>query len=382
VRNILRFPNQFQPPARVIKLEQNYRSTEPILKACNGVIGLAEKGFSKTLWSSRRSNLKPAIVSVADERAQASWVAKRILKAREEGIPLKSQAVLFRTSQDSAQLEIELARRNIPFKKFGGLKFLEAAHVKDVISILKWAENPRDHMAGFRSLQLLPGIGPRHAKDILEELDGRHTRKTMRRVSKPTSAAEGWANLVELLCKEMACEEPWPVSMRLALNWYAPYFQDKYDDHRSRQADLDQLEQIASTFNACERFLTEISLDPPDTSQRGSPKAQEEDYTVLSTIHSAKGREWKIVRILSVVDGCIPSSRSRTSDDIEEERRLLYVAMSRAKDHLDLLVPQQLFRRYQPDGSGQHHVLLKRTSFIPPSIIGLFERKVRKPCTK
>ena len=372
VRNILRFPKQFRTKARIIKLEQNYRSTQPILAACNGVIGLAKAGFSKTLWSKRRSTVKPAIISVADERAQASWVAEQILKAREEGVPLKSQAVLFRVSYHSAQLEIELARRKIPFKKFGGLKFLEAAHVKDVISILRWRENPRYRLAGFRVLQLLPGIGPRHATSILDELKGVHDQKAMRRVSLPNGAAEAWVTFIRMVRETTDSGARWPGSMRPVLDWYAPYFQNKYDDHSTRQGDLDQLEQIASGFKTCERFLTDISLDPPDTTESGIRAAQEEDYTVLSTIHSAKGREWKMVRILSVVDGCIPLSRS---EDIEEERRLLYVAMSRAVDQLDLIVPQQLFHQYQPNGPGQHHVALKLTRFIPSSIINLFERK-------
>jgi len=381
VANIRRFPKQFGTPARIIKLEQNYRSTQPILKACNGVLGLAEGGFSKELWSNWRSKVKPAIISVTDERGQARLVAQQILKAREEGIPLKSQAVLFRASHHSAQLEIELARRNIPFKKFGGLKFLEAAHVKDIISILRWRENPADHLAGFRVLQLLPGVGPRHATNILDELGGLHNQKAMRRVYLPTSAAEGWASLAGMLWSTRAHKHAWPPSIRLVLDWYAPYFQNRYDDLTSRQADLDQLEQIAGSFNTCQRFLTDISLDPPDTSEGGSQEAQAEDYTVLSTIHSAKGREWKMVRVLSVVDGCIPSSRAVTSDAIEEERRLLYVAMTRAKSQLDLFVPHQLFHQYQLNGPGQHHVLLKLTRFIPSSIIRSFERKDRKPKT-
>jgi DNA helicase II / ATP-dependent DNA helicase PcrA len=382
VRNIRRFPKQFGTGARIIKLEQNYRATQPILKACNGVIGLAEGGFPKDLWSNCPSNIKPAIISVTDERAQASLVAQQILKAREEGIPLKSQAVLFRTSQHSAQLEIELARRKIPFKKFGGLKLLEAAHVRDVISVLRWRENPADHIAGFRVLQLLPGVGPRRAMNILDELGGLYSQKAMRGVNLPTSAAEGWVSLARMHRRATESKHAWPASIRLVLDWYAPYFQNKYDDLTSRQVDLEQLEQIAGSFNTCQRFLTDISLGPPDPSEGGSQEAQAEEYAVLSTIHSAKGREWRMVRILSVVDGCIPSSRAVTSDAIEEERRLLYVAMTRAKSQLDLFVPRQLFHQYQPNGPGQHHVLLKLTRFIPSSIIGLFDRKVHQPSNR
>ena len=162
VRNILDFPDKFQPRARIVTLEQNYRSTQPILYACNLVIGFAKERFTKNLFSERRSQQKPYLTTVADEAAQARYVAQRILKAREAGVPLKQQAVLFRASHHSAQLEIELARRNIPFVKYGGLKFLEAAHVKDVVSVLRWCENPRDRVAGFRVLQLLAGHRAEH----------------------------------------------------------------------------------------------------------------------------------------------------------------------------------------------------------------------------
>ena len=184
VRNILDFPNQFSPPAKMITLEQNYRSTQPILDAANAVIGFAKERFTKNLFSDRTGKTKPGLTIVADEAAQARYVAGQILKAREEGIPLKAQAVLFRASHQSAQLELELARRDIPFVKFGGLKFLEAAHVKDVISVLRWVENPIDRIAGFRVLQLLAGIGPTTASKILDRLDGRSVCRTCRASSR------------------------------------------------------------------------------------------------------------------------------------------------------------------------------------------------------
>ena len=163
VRNILDFPDQFKAGARIVKLEENYRSTQPILHAANRVMEFSKEGYIKKLWSNRRSKQKPFLTSVIDEAAQAQFVAQEILAAREEGVPFKSQAVLFRASRHSAQLEIELARRNIPFVKYGGIKFVEAAHIKDVLSVLRWCENPRDRVAGFRLLQLLPGIGSRTA---------------------------------------------------------------------------------------------------------------------------------------------------------------------------------------------------------------------------
>src|ERR1700751_2796343 len=172
VRNIFDFPQLFTPPAHIITLDRNYRSTQPILTAANAVIDLAAERYQKNLRSDRPSAERPQLISVRDETDQARYVAERILEHREAAVPLKQQAVLFRASHHSAPLEIELTRRNIPFVKFGGLKFLEAAHVKDVLAYLRWAENLRDRMAGFRVTQLLPGVGPAPAARVLERLAG------------------------------------------------------------------------------------------------------------------------------------------------------------------------------------------------------------------
>ena len=190
IRNILRFAKQFRPKARIIKLEQNYRSTQPILKACNAVIALSQEGYAKTLWSDRHSKIKPALVQVADERAQASMIAQQILNARNQGVALKDQAVLFRDARHSAQLELELTRRRVPFRKFGGLKFLEATHIKDTISVLRWSENPRDRLAGVRVLQLLPGIGSSRATKMLDQLDGSLGEKDLSRIAVPPTAVK------------------------------------------------------------------------------------------------------------------------------------------------------------------------------------------------
>ena len=212
VRNILDFPDQFEPRARVITLEQNYRSTQPILDACNSVIGFAKERFTKNLRSDRKSKQRPFLTTVADETAQARYVAQQILDAREAGVPLKSQAVLFRASHHSAQLEIELSRRNIPFVKYGGLKFLEAAHVKDVISVFRWCENPTDRVAGFRVLKLLPGIGPTTAGKVQDQVEEQPKRPdVLTSIEVPKSAAEDWppfANLVGRMRKaksDVAC---------------------------------------------------------------------------------------------------------------------------------------------------------------------------------
>lgn len=375
VRNILDFPNQFEPPARIITLEQNYRSTQPILDACNSVIGFAKERFTKNLLSERKSKQKPLLTTVADEPAQARYVGQQILHAREAGVPLKSQAVLFRTSHHSAQLEIELARRNIPFVKYGGLKFLEAAHVKDVISVLRWCENPSDRVAGFRILKLLPGVGPTTAARIQDQVEARPGKSdVLASIEVPKAAADDWRGFASLVARMRKGKSGWPAEFQLVRQWYEPHLHRMYDDGHLRAADIAQLEQIAAGYGSRERFLTELTLDPPDaTSGRANAALLDEDYTVLSTIHSAKGREWRIVRILNVVDGCIPSDMAtRTLEEIEEERRLLYVAMTRAKDELDLVVPHR-FYIHQQARFGDSHVYASVSRFIPSSIRNSFD---------
>jgi ATP-dependent DNA helicase UvrD/PcrA len=375
VRNILDFPGHFAPRAEVVTLEQNYRSTQPILAAANAVIGLAEERFTKNLWSERKSAERPKIVGVRDETDQARYVVERILQSREAGLALKSQAVLFRASHHSGPLEVELTRRNIPFVKFGGLKFLEAAHIKDMLALLRFTENPRDRVAGFRVIQLLPGIGPAIAAktldrvaaiaDPVEALDG---------MKPPAAAAEQWPLFVETVRLLRSGAAGWPAELDLARRWYEPHLDRIHEDASLRQADLHQLVQIAATYPSRERFLTELTLDPPEaTSDRAGAPLLDEDYLILSTIHSAKGQEWKAVHILNAVDGCLPSDLATgTSAEIEEERRLLYVAMTRARDHLDIIVPQRFFVHGQRS-NGDRHLYASRTRFIPSGLLEHFE---------
>ena len=223
VRNILDFPKHFRPAADVVTLEQNYRSTQPILDACNRVIRFAKERYTKNLRSDRRSKQKPFLTTVGDEAAQARFVAQQILDSREAGVPLKNQAVLFRASHHSAQLEIELTRRNIPFVKYGGLKFLEAAHVKDVLSILRWCENPRDRVAGFRAVQLLPGIGPSTAAKILDQVEANpHTCEVLYDIKVPKAAAEDWPAFAKLVEQMRQGKTTWPVEFELIQEWYPP----------------------------------------------------------------------------------------------------------------------------------------------------------------
>jgi DNA helicase-2/ATP-dependent DNA helicase PcrA len=374
VRNILDFPAQFSPAAQIITLDRNYRSTQTILAAANGVIGLAKERFTKNLWTERASGSRPQLVSVRDETDQARCIVERILENRESGTILKQQAVLFRTSHHSGPLEVELTRRNIPFVKFGGLKFLDAAHIKDMLALLRFVENPRDRVTGFRLMHLLPGVGPASAQRVLDHMaDAADPIAALVGAPKPPRCGEEWPAFCAAVAQLRHSD--WPVDLERARLWYEPHLDRIHEDADTRRADLIQLEQIAAGYPSRERFLTELTLDPPDaTSDQAGVPLKDEDYLILSTIHSAKGQEWKSVFVLNVVDGCMPSDLGAgTSAEIEEERRLLYVAMTRAKDDLHLMVPQRFFTHGQ-NAQGDRHVYASRTRFIPENLLGLFER--------
>jgi len=376
VRNILDFPAKFSPPAEIITLERNYRSTAPILAAANGVIGLAAERFTKNLWTNRDSATRPQLVSVRDDADQAGYIVERVLENRERGSTLKQQAVLFRASHHCGPLEVELTRRNIPFVKYGGLKFLDAAHIRDILALLRFAENPRDGIAGFRLLQLIPGIGPVSVQRVLDHMMGAvDPIRALLDTPSPTRAADDWGRFAETVLSLRAGRSGWPAELACARLWYEPHLERLHDDAITRRADLIQLEQIANGYPSRERFLTELTLDPPEaTSDQSGAPLLDEDYLILSTIHSAKGQEWRSVFVLNVVDGCIPSDLGAgTTAEIEEERRLLYVAMTRARDDLHLMVPQRFFTQGQ-SAQGDRHVYASRTRFIPDELLGLFER--------
>jgi DNA helicase-2/ATP-dependent DNA helicase PcrA len=282
---------------------------------------------------------------------------------------------LFRTSSHSGPLEVELTRRNIPFVKFGGLKFLDAAHVKDVLALLKFVENPRDRVAGFRVLHLLPGIGPASAQRILDQTTGAADPiSALAGLPVPPRAGDDWTSFVRALTNLRYSE--WPADIERSRLWYEPHLERIHENAEVRLADLLQLEQIATGYPSRQRFLTELTLDPPDaTSDRAGPPLRDEDYLILSTIHSAKGQEWKSVYTLNVVDGCMPSDLGAgTTAELEEERRLLYVAMTRAKDNLHLIVPQRFFVHGQ-HARGDRHVYASRSRFIPDPLLQLLERQ-------
>ncbi len=376
VQNILGFPAQFSPSAEVLTLDRNYRSTQSILAASNAVISEAKERYTKDLWTERLSQQKPLLVSVQDAVEQAKYVAEKILEFREAGDSLKKQAVLFRASHHSAVLELELTRHGIPFVKFGGLKFLDAKHVKDMLGILKFAENPKDRIAAFRTLQLLPGIGPKVAGKIFDFIADYGTPiQRLADYRPPAAAAEQWTSLLALL-NHLVISGRWPADIEAVRHWYTPILQNEFDDAAPRIADLVQLADIACGYPFRSKFLSELALDPPDaTSDEAGDPLKDEDYLCLSTVHSAKGKEWKSVFLLNVMDGCFPIDLGAgTSAEIEEERRLLYVAMTRAKDNLALMLPQRWYTSGQ-QAYGDRHLYAARTRFITDTMLAHFEQR-------
>ena len=381
IENILGFPAAYEPPARVITLEQNYRSVQPVLDAANEVITRGRRQYRKRLFSTRASAQRPLYVTVPDDGAQADYVVGEVLAARETGARLMDQAVLFRSSHHSDRLELELTRRNIPFVKYGGLKFLEATHVKDFLAILRWAENPRDQIAAFRVTQLLPGVGPATAQRAFRQLAAAgFALGSLASFRPPPAAAGEWAGLAALMADLAPGREDWPSQLPAVRRWYQPLLELAFDNWQVRAGDLDALEQIAAGYLTRERFLTELILDPPQASgDLAGPPLLDEDFLILSTVHSAKGQEWRSVYVLNVADGNFPSEFSTGHPDlVEEERRLLYVAMTRARDHLHLIAPLKYYTPHQRPG-GDGHVYGARSRFLPDAVLERFERRHHAP---
>lgn len=367
VENILGFERRFG--ARVVTLEANYRSTQPVLDAANALLREAPRQYRKELAAQRGDGPRPRLVSVADDRAQADYVVTQVLERREQGVPLRQQAVLFRASHHADVLELELVRRNIPYVKYGGLKFLEAAHVKDVLAVLRWADNPRNRIAAWRALQLLPGVGPRTAERALAGFEASGWRWE--------ALASGSAAFDALLTWLGDPATPWAGQMERVRGWYAPLMEGRYDDAGIRAAELLQLERIAASFGTREAFLTELALDPP---QAGSGLAEapvlDEDWLVLSSVHSAKGQEWEAVYVLDVTEGSFPSEfAAGDAALLEEERRLLYVAITRARANLDLVVPLKYYVTSQ-SRTGDRHVYGARSRFLTSAVVRRFDEVV------
>lgn len=376
VGNILDFPGGFDPPAEQVTLERNYRSVQPVLDLANALLAEAARKFPKTLSAARGGGARPQLVTVADERAQADWVIDTVLRHREEGVPLKRQAVLFRSAHHSDLLEVELVRRNVPYVKHGGLRFLDAAHVKDLLAVLRWAEHPRNLLAGFRALQLMPGFGPANAQRCLEQVKEGALADALRGFEPPAAAREAWAGFVSLMAALADSSARWPSEQfDPLLAWYRPLLERRHDDASVRANDLEQLAAIATRFGTRERFLTELALDPPQAAGdlAGEP-LRDEDWLNLSTVHSAKGQEWDAVCVLNVTDGNFPNEYA-TGDPlaIEEERRLLYVAVTRARDALYLLEPKAFYVTGQQSW-GDRHVWGARSRFLTGPVLAQLDQ--------
>jgi DNA helicase-2/ATP-dependent DNA helicase PcrA len=395
VRNILDFPDQY-PDTVTIKLEQNYRSNQPILDLLNAVMDEAPNRFTKNLFSDRASEKNPSLIICEDEIEQCAAVCDRVLEKRDEGIALMKQAVLFRASHHSDRLEIELTRRNIPFVKYGGLKFLEAAHVKDMICILRLLENPTDQLSWYRVLLLIEGIGPAIARRVMEELIRGHGHDPGGITPMNRAPTEGSSPLHRLIyhtpavppaarqafsrlrCAVADCvqavgstdaELSTAAEIERIRQFYEPILDRHYDNATIRQRDLEQLEQIASSYTSRCRFLEDLAIDPPSSTQDlAGPPLLDEDYLILSTIHSSKGCEWDAVYIIHAADGMIPSDMATgDQDEIDEERRLLYVAMTRARDTLNIFFPLRYYQRGK--GTMDWHTYAQLTRFIPKSAL-------------
>ena len=374
VRNMLDFPKQFHG-ATVITLEQNYRSIAPILATTNKLIGQSRERYSKELWSTRGDGQRPRLVLCRDETAQDEFVVKTILSHYEQGIPLKRQAVLFRIGYLSDSLELELARRNIPYRKYGGLRFLESAHVKDLIAFLRVVENPRDEVAWFRLLQLIEGIGPTTARKAIEYVRCHNNDpRTISDFQAPASARGGFAALGALVRDLTTPGASNPASqVERVRKFYDPVLEKTYENPMVRRRDLESLERVAGGYRSRRAFLTDLTLDPPtSTGDLAGPPLQDEDWLVLSTIHSAKGCEWDVVSLIHASDGCLPSDMATGSEEeIEEELRLAYVAMTRARDFLYVTWPLRYYHRRHR--FTDDHSYAQRSRFLSDDVCATLE---------
>jgi DNA helicase-2/ATP-dependent DNA helicase PcrA len=389
VRNMLGFSDDFIG-ATIVTLERNYRSTQPILDLANAVLDEATEGYTKHLWTESPSGPRPVLATCPDEGAQAETVAEVILEHHDAGMLLREQAVLFRTSHHSDLLEVELRRRGIPYVKYGGLRFLEAAHVRDLLAALRVLENPRDELAWFRLLQLLDGVGPSGARRVMAELgvtedtDGSQAADSAGAVARfatlpralPLRAAEDAAGLATAL-HDCVGDNLNPASQIDRLRGgLEPLLRRRYDDAEIRLRDFDALALVASGFASRATMVAELTLDPPSsTGDLAGPPHLDDDYVTLSTVHSAKGGEWRVVHVIYAADGMFPSDMATGSQaEIEEERRLFYVALTRAKQRLHIYAPLR-YHHGGPFGRRDTHSYGQRTRFLAPSLNGLLDHR-------
>jgi DNA helicase-2/ATP-dependent DNA helicase PcrA len=378
-RNILEFPSQF-PGTTMIALEQNYRSTQPILDVTNALISRAQERFTKNLWTRREGGEPPWLVTTQDEQQQTRFVVERILELHEEGIPLREMAVLVRAGYMTADLEIELMNRKIPFEKWGGLKFLEAAHVKDVLAFLRVLDNPRDEVSWYRILLLLPGVGDATARSAIDAMAAQAwSLDVFQRFPAPPRARAAHAKLAEMLRQltiRPSQEGEVGADIARVRVLYDDILRERYDRVEPRLADLEQLQTIAGGYPSRSAFLSAIALEPPQATQDlAGASTDEQDALILSTAHSAKGKEWDAVFLIWAVDGWFPMARSLNDDDeLEEERRLMYVAMTRARDHLAVTYPMNTYSTRR----GADYSMDQLSRFLDRGVVELMQRVVPK----
>lgn len=362
-KNIIDFPKDF-PDAKIITIEENYRSTQAILNFTNQIIQLMKEKYPKTLYTRNDFGELPAIVAAQNTTLESKFVVDKILDLREEGVPLQDMAVLFRSGYISYDLEIELNKAGIPYRKFGGIKFIETAHIKDMISFLRILNNPIDKISWFRVLQLLSGIGPKKARSLTEEIEDAVSKEkfSFKSFLKDKNLPESVFNLFKIL-DEASSKSLVPVEkINIILPFYEKILREKYDDFPKRLKDLEIFLAISEKYRSLNSFLDDLALEPPTQSVYDieSP-GSEDEFLTLSTIHSAKGLEWHSVFVIGVVEGYFPNTRSsETFEDLEEERRLLYVACTRAKRNLFISYPLVMFSRV--DGL----TYSKKSRFISP----------------
>jgi len=357
-RNMLEFPKLF-PAAQIIKLEENFRSTQPILDVANAIIENVKEGYAKRLFSRVEGGELPVVVSARDENEQSRFVAERIEELREEGVPLNEIAVLFRSSSHSFDLEIELGKHGIPFRKFGGVRFAESAHIKDALAFLRVVVKPSDTLSWFRALKLIEHIGDATVYQILDHLgverrEFRSARtkeslfKKLHRFPARASYKNQLGRLARILTSVLENKSPGE-QLATVVRFYRPLLKAKYDDAQRRGRDLEHLQAIAKRYKNSARLLEDVALDPSDATQASAAR-RGGGFVTLSTVHSAKGLEWDSLFIIWMTDGWFPSNRFRDEfDDLEEERRLLYVATTRAKRGLHFVYPANVYRGPEND---------------------------------
>ncbi len=359
-RNIMDFPKDF-PGTRLISLEENYRSTQPILNLTNEIIRRAQERYEKTLYSRRVQGDTALLVRAESEQMQSRFVCQKILELREEGVPLWDTAVLFRSSFHSFDLEIELARHNIPFVKRGGFQFMESAHIKDLLAHLRILSNPQDAISWSRVLLLLEGVGPQLSQKVIRWLlEGTNPPERLRTFQAKGNTGHGFRTLAQVLEACSAGQRPSEMAQYL-MQYYLPVLKRKYpDDYPKRLKDLEHFLGMTERYRSLERLLSDMALEPPTDSVDGVLAVDpDEGPLVLSTIHSAKGLEWHSVFIIWALEGRFPSYYNTNSEEeLEEERRLLYVAATRAKENLFITYPIKIFDR------GLRMVLSRPSQFI------------------